>query len=106
MPLTSISTTDTIPVEPMLAVPGSPQTGARFSFTAASDHYCVHIQDTSGEPRPIPELMAVTAQRFSAHLRGPGDHARKIFTLMALETWLEELPPAQGDGAGSSSESH
>jgi asparagine synthase (glutamine-hydrolysing) len=29
----------------------------------------------------------------SAHLRGRGDHARKIFTLMALETWLDQLPP-------------
>jgi asparagine synthase (glutamine-hydrolysing) len=34
----------------------------------------------------------------SAHLRGRGDYARKIFTLMALESWLDQLaarrPPA------------
>jgi asparagine synthase (glutamine-hydrolysing) len=27
----------------------------------------------------------------SAHLRGRGDYARKIFTLMALESWLDQL---------------
>ncbi|PYQ45088.1 MAG: asparagine synthase (glutamine-hydrolyzing) [Acidobacteria bacterium] len=30
----------------------------------------------------------------SAHLRGRGDYSRKIFTLVALEAWLQRLPTA------------
>lgn len=31
----------------------------------------------------------------SAHLNGRGDHTRKVFTLMALETWLDQLAAAR-----------